>query len=66
MEERIFTEDQVKELMVRAFEKGENWGVTYSTWFIPSEEEKAERCAKDCSKSYNDFIENLNQSNNGR
>jgi len=29
--------DELKDILFMAFKAGENWGVTYSTWFIPDE-----------------------------
>ena len=52
MSEITFTKEQVQQMMMEAFIKGENWGVTYSTWFTPTEEEKANRAAKDCEGIY--------------
>ena len=52
MTEITFTKEQVQQMMMEAFVKGENWGVTYSTWFIPTDEEKANRAAKDCEEIY--------------
>ena len=31
------TEKEIIEIIKIAFEDGENWGVAYSTWFIPTE-----------------------------
>ena len=47
---KTYTEDQVKEMITKAFIAGENWGVTYQGWFIPTEEQKATRCAENCDK----------------
>lgn len=48
----IFNKEQVQEMLMQAFVKGEDWGSTYGGWFIPSKKEKAERAAKDCSEVY--------------
>lgn len=47
-----FTKEEVQKMMMEAFVKGENWGVTYGGWFSPSEQEKADRAAKDCEIVY--------------
>jgi hypothetical protein len=52
MPEINFTKEQVQQMMMEAFVKGENWGVAYSTWFASTEEEKANRAAKDCEEIY--------------
>ena len=57
MESRnIFTEDEVRAMMMKAFIKGENWGVAYSGWFVPSQEEKAERASEDCVTIYEEML----------
>ncbi len=47
-----FSPEEVQKMMMEAFVKGENWGVTYGGWFSPSEQEKADRAAKDCEEVY--------------
>jgi hypothetical protein len=37
------SKDEVKYLMKKAFECGEQWGVTYSTWFTPTKEQTVEQ-----------------------
>lgn len=44
--------------MIQAFVKGERWGVTYSGWFVPSENESAERAARDCEEIYKETLIN--------
>lgn len=56
MTEITFSKEQVQLMMMEAFVRGENWGVTYSTWFVPSEEEKADRAAKDCEEIYQSML----------
>jgi hypothetical protein len=34
--EITFTRKEVQEMMMKCFVKGEEWGVTYSTWFTPT------------------------------
>ena len=53
---RTFTNEEVQKMMMEAFVKGENWGVTYGGWFCPTEEEKAERAAKDCEEIYRNAL----------
>lgn len=31
--------NQLKEMLADSFEMGRNWGVTFSTWFIPTDED---------------------------
>jgi hypothetical protein len=40
---QIIDEYLLSQIIKIAFECGESWGVCYSTWFIPSEEEKQQR-----------------------
>jgi hypothetical protein len=47
-----FTKEQAMQMIMQAFCKGETWGTTYSTWWEPTEEEKANRAAKDCEEVY--------------
>lgn len=42
--------------MMEAFVKGENYGVTYSGWFSPSEKEKEDRAVKDCEEIYKNTL----------
>jgi hypothetical protein len=51
-----FTKEEVQEMLMKAFVKGEAWGVTYQGWFYPSEEEKADRAAKDCEQLYQEAL----------
>ena len=37
------TDDQFKQIVLEAFDLGETWGVTYSTWFQPSEEDQEKK-----------------------
>lgn len=50
--ETIFTKEEVQKMIMEAFIKGENWGVTYSGWFMPTEEEKTIEAAKQCGEIY--------------
>jgi len=36
----------IEEIIRKAFKKGESWGVTYSTWFTPSEGDTEEEINK--------------------
>lgn len=47
-----FTKEEVQEMILEAFKKGENWGVTYGGWFLPTVEEKEKRAKKDCKDVY--------------
>ncbi len=38
-----YTKEQIEEIIRKAFQSGENWGVTYSTWFTPSEQDTEKR-----------------------
>jgi hypothetical protein len=52
----IITKEQHESLIESAFKKGECWGVTYSTWFVPTEEDtrkKIEEAKNDSYKTLN-------------
>ena len=51
------TEKEIIEIIKIAFEDGENWGVTYSTWFIPTES----RTNKEKEKTINKIIEAIKE-----
>jgi len=38
--------ETLKDIIRTAFKKGELWGVTYSTWFEPNEEQTEEQIEK--------------------
>lgn len=50
--EITFTKEEVKQMIMESFVKGEEWGVTYQGWFTPSEKEKAKRAADSCECIY--------------
>ena len=52
-----FTGEEVKEMLMKAFIKGEDWGVTYGSWYISSEEDKSKRASKDCFEIYQEQLE---------
>ena len=52
----FFTRKEMKEAMMRAFCKGEQWGATYEGWFNPTTEEKADRASKDCESVYKNIL----------
>ena len=35
-----YTIEEVREMLLQAFDRGENWGVTYSGWSLPSKEDR--------------------------
>jgi len=37
--EITITKEQFDKAIEQSFKKGESWGVTYSTWFTPTEED---------------------------
>ena len=43
---KTYTEKEVESIIKRAFKAGENWGVTYYTWFTPSKEDQKEQLGK--------------------
>ena len=43
MTEITITKEQFEKAIKDAFKKGESWGVCYSTWFTPTEEDKKEK-----------------------
>ena len=54
MEDKLFfTRSEMQEAMVLAFCKGEQMGTTL---FYPTNEEKANRAAKDCDVIYNNIL----------
>lgn len=42
----MYTEQQVNKLIRDAFLKGEQWGITHSTWFIPTQKQTEEQIQK--------------------
>lgn len=52
---RSFTEEEVSEMLLKAFKAGETWGVTYGGWFTPSEEEKETKASESCNEILNDL-----------
>lgn len=44
MKTEQMTEEEI--IIRKAFARGENWGVTYSTWFSPSESDTEEQVQK--------------------
>ena len=36
-EPKTYTVEEVREMLGQSFDRGEQWGVTYSGWFTPSE-----------------------------
>ena len=54
--EITFTKEEVQKMIMEAFVKGENWGVTYSGWFSPSKEDKTNRAIKDCEEVYKNTL----------
>ena len=45
---------EIEELLKKAFEAGENWGITYSGWFIPTEEDTQKRKEETIAKILSD------------
>ena len=43
MAQIIIDREKFEKLIEETFKKGESWGVTYSTWFTPTEEDTAEK-----------------------
>lgn len=43
MTEITITKEQFEKAIKDAFKKGESWGVCYSTWFTPTEEDTKEK-----------------------
>jgi hypothetical protein len=37
------SQEELKEVIIYAFKKGELWGATYQGWFSPTEEERREK-----------------------
>jgi len=53
-----FTKEEVQEMMMKAFIKGENWGVAYGGWFSPTEEACADEASKKCEEIYKETLMN--------
>jgi len=53
------TEKQLKDIVKFAHHAGEMWGVTYSGWFMPNEEDQKERLEACISSvlEFNGFVE---------
>ena len=45
-----YTIEEVREMLLRAFDRGEAWGVTYGGWFSPSKEDREERRKNEIDK----------------
>ena len=43
MSQIIIDREKFEKLIEEIFKKGESWGVTYSTWFTPTEEDNKEK-----------------------
>ncbi len=53
-----FTAEEVQQMLMKAFIKGEKWGMTYLGNFDPSKQESAERAASACDQIYNETVFN--------
>jgi hypothetical protein len=64
--EITLTKEELNAMLLKAFSKGEAWGVTYSTWFSPTEEENTLRASTDCLQVYVDALskQELNKGEN--
>ena len=49
-EMETYTIEEVREMLLRAFDRGEAWGVTYGGWFSPSKEDREERRKNEIDK----------------
>ena len=47
------TKEQFNQTIRKAFESGETWGVTYSTWFTPSEKNTEDKKDEAVKEAYN-------------
>lgn len=45
------TNDQLMDIILTAFKDGEQWGVTYSTWFLPTEKATNEQISETTKKA---------------
>jgi hypothetical protein len=54
---KAMTTQELEELFREAFKAGELWGVTYSTWFVPSVEDTAEAM----TRAMKEVLEKLNK-----
>lgn len=48
----VLTDKKFKGAINQAFRKGESWGVTYSTWFTPTEVDKDAKREEAITKAY--------------
>lgn len=44
--EITITLKEFEAIVKKAFKSGENWGITYNTWFTPDEEDHSKQIAK--------------------
>lgn len=44
--------EELKNIIRTAFQRGEDWGITYSTWFTPTEEQTEEKI----QEVFNEFL----------
>ena len=49
-EPRSYTVEEVREMLGQAFDRGEQWGVTYGGWFNPSESDTDKKRAEAIDK----------------
>lgn len=52
MEQIKITKEQFEKAIEAAFKKGESWGVTYSTWFTPTEEDTKSKIEEAKKKAF--------------
>lgn len=50
------TQETLNNIVAVAFKSGELWGVTYSTWFSPTDEDTADKI-KECQLNMIDTLE---------
>lgn len=43
METQNLSIEQIRQIIQMSFKAGENWGVTYSTWFTPTKQDTREK-----------------------
>lgn len=51
---KTYTVKEVKEMLIQAFDRGENWGVTYSGWFSPTKEDREQKRKNEINKIITD------------
>lgn len=52
-----YTKEEIEDIIRKAFKAGEQWGVTYSTWFIPTKAGTEEKIQEVVTEVFQDNFE---------